>query len=330
MLLSLIIPVYNAEHTITRLFDSIMNQKTHSLKLEIIAINDGSTDNSLQFLNNLTGQFNELKVFSTQNQGVYKTRNFALSKIKGDYVWMLDADDYISLNAFYLIEKQLHEIIDVLHFAYNIEDDSGSIRTQPTPKQSYSMVDGLSFLESNDGRLYLWNNIYNATFIKNQKLLFLAKSVSLEDSLFNISVFSRAKRVKYLNKPLYTYAFEVNSISRKKNLNHLLNLGESSYNVHMNTIKIRNSFMSNERGYKVINNCLSHSVLGFFYSLIVEKYPIKYVKKTYNLYKLQGLLPVKKYKGSMKVQFFKNLLNCKWLYLVLFRLRSFSHQKTID
>ena len=70
--LTFIIPVYNAEHTITRLFDSIMNQKTHSLKLEIIAINDGSTDNSLQFLNNLTGQFNELKVFSTQNQGVYR------------------------------------------------------------------------------------------------------------------------------------------------------------------------------------------------------------------------------------------------------------------
>jgi hypothetical protein len=184
------------------------------------------------------------------------------------------------------------------------------------------MVDGLSILDSNDGRWYLWNNIYNTNFIANNGLSFLAKSVSLEDSLFNISVFSMAKKVRYLNKPLYTYAFQVNSISRKKDLNHLLNLGESSYNVHANTIKIRNSFRPNVRSYKVINNCLSHSVLGFFYSLIVERYPFYYVKKMYSLYHLDGILPVKKYNGSIKIQLFQNLLNCKYLYFILHRFNS--------
>ena len=323
MFLSIIIPVYNAEHTITRLFDSILNQKTHNLKLEIIAVNDGSSDNSLNNLNNYARQFNFIKVFSTQNQGVYKTRNFALNKVKGDYIWMLDADDYISSDAFHLLEKLLSETIDVLHFSYYVEDKLGKTGVKLTPKKTDSIVDGVSFLKANDGRLYLWNNVYNTNFIKKYNLSFLAQSVSLEDSLFNISVFSKAKKVKYLNTPLYTYVFQANSISRKKDLTHLTNLGESSYNVHLCTKKIRDNFMPNERSYKVINDCLSHSILGFFYSLIIEKYPFNYVKKMYYLYEMEGLFPVTKDKNSMKVQFFQNTLNCKWLYLVLSRLNQF-------
>jgi glycosyltransferase involved in cell wall biosynthesis len=314
MFLSIIIPAFNSEKTIDTLINSIFNQDTHNLKIDVIVINDGSTDDSKTILDDLSKKHSTIKVFHTENQGVYKARNFALTRIIGEYVWMLDADDFISKNAFQLLEQHLEQHLDVVNFGYYLEDQNNLI-TKKLPPYIKTLIDGIAFLNRNDGRLFLWNNIYNVSFLKQQKITFLAKSVSLEDSLFNIEVFSKAEKVKYINEPLYTYAFEENSISRKKSLEHLMKKGTSSYNVHSNIKKIKNSFKLKSKANKTIQKRLDHSVLGFFFSLIIERYPIGYITKMYSIYTTEGLLPVKMTAIPFKLKCFRYLINHKKIYL---------------
>jgi hypothetical protein len=123
-----------------------------------------------------------------------------------------------------------------------------------------------------------------------------------------------------LNKPLYIYAFQENSISRKKSVEHLINKGTSSFNVHNSTRLLRDTFQNNSREFIVLNEKLNHSILGFFYSLIIEKYPIEYIKKVYNLYLKESLLPVSKKSIPLKLRIFQKIVNCKSAYILMCKL----------
>jgi glycosyltransferase involved in cell wall biosynthesis len=327
MKLSVIIPVFNANTTIQRLLDSIISQENHSFELEILIINDGSTDDSKDILDTLAASSAAIQVFHIDNVGVYKARNLALTKVTGDYIWMLDSDDHITPIALSRIEECLchyNTPIEILHLGYKVEDVKGNI-TDKFPPYVPQIVDGIEFLDRNDGRLYLWNNIYNTPFLKKHQLTFLAKSVSLEDALFNISAFAVAKQVAYCNALLYVYTYQENSISKKKTLQHLLKKGESSQNVHRGIKKVMTGFDIDSKAYNVLNKRLGLSVLGFFFSLLIERYPFSYTKEMYGVYQKEQLLPVPTYsvRGSLKAQVFKKLVNTKFLYFLIVRLYIF-------
>lgn len=92
-LVSIIVPVYNTEKYIRECLNSLIQQSYSHI--EIIAVDDGSTDNSLCLLKKLAAKDSRLKVFSQPNQGVSAARNLALSKATGTYVMFVDADDWI-------------------------------------------------------------------------------------------------------------------------------------------------------------------------------------------------------------------------------------------
>jgi len=315
MNISIIIPVYNAAKFIERCVKSLFEQKEHGFNLEIILCNDGSSDNSLEILKKLETEHQEIKVYDNENQGVYKTRNFALTKVTGDYIWFLDSDDYIFPDALQLVQKKLrNDYPDILNFGYVRENTNGT-STVVFPPKNENIIDGITFLENNDGRLYLWNNIYNAKFIAQNKLSFLAKSVSLEDSLFNLNAFSNASTVKYLDSSLYCYCYNENSISKTKSLDHLMKLGQSSINVHGETQKLKNTYAKSTRAYNVLNLRLEHSVLGFFYSLLVEKYPQDYIKMVFAKYKKYEILPLNTKTANFKIKVLQTMVNRQWPFL---------------
>lgn len=106
-LVSIIVPVYNTERYIRECLNSLIQQSYSHI--EIIAVDDGSTDNSLCLLKELSVKDSRLKVFSQPNQGVSAARNLALSKATGTYVMFVDADDWIDLST---IEECLQAIKD--------------------------------------------------------------------------------------------------------------------------------------------------------------------------------------------------------------------------
>ena len=116
---SVIVPVYNVEKYVKRAVESIIKQ--NFTDLEILLVNDGSTDNSLQEINLITEKYKNVKVFTQENQGVSSARNLGIKKAQGDYICFLDADDYLEdgvLNKFYSLCKE--NDLDVIRGAYKI------------------------------------------------------------------------------------------------------------------------------------------------------------------------------------------------------------------
>ena len=102
--ISVIVPVYNCEDYIGESISSLLNQTFKDI--EIICMDDGSSDNSLNILNKIAANDSRLKVFSQENQGASVARNNALKKATGDYVYFFDADDYIVEDALEKVYKK--------------------------------------------------------------------------------------------------------------------------------------------------------------------------------------------------------------------------------
>ena len=100
MLISTIIPVYNAEKFLCKCLDSLLNAQISEVTNEIILIDDGSTDNSLEICKDYESNHNNIKVFSQKNQGPSVARNVGLNKALGDWITFVDSDDWVDQKYF--------------------------------------------------------------------------------------------------------------------------------------------------------------------------------------------------------------------------------------
>ena len=112
-MISFIIPAYNAENTIERAINSILNQEHTSLEYEIIVVNDGSIDNIDEKMKKFK-ENNKIKYFQKENTGVADTRNYGVEKSQGEYIIFVDSDDYISKTLLQDIEKYIKDNIDLI------------------------------------------------------------------------------------------------------------------------------------------------------------------------------------------------------------------------
>ena len=110
--ISIVIPIYNVEHYIGRCVESVLNQKLSKDEYEVIFVNDGTKDNSVEVLNKAIDfeKYKNLHIYNKENGGLSSARNFGLDKAHGDYVWFVDSDDWIEPNCLAKIVKKLNEI----------------------------------------------------------------------------------------------------------------------------------------------------------------------------------------------------------------------------
>ena len=122
---SIIIPVYNSEKTIKRCIDSITSQKRTDV--EIIIINDGSTDMSESFCENLQNEYNNIVYIHKENGGVSSARNSGLLAARGKYVMFVDSDDYVDDKCFEILDRYTKSDADYYQFGFSIEVN-GSVK----------------------------------------------------------------------------------------------------------------------------------------------------------------------------------------------------------
>jgi len=319
--LSFIIPVYNSEKHIERCIESVISAHEKSdLTIEIIIVNDGSTDRSLAVINRIVqnNKNHQIHIYSQVNQGVYKARNFALSKVKGNSIWMIDSDDFINSNSLRIIQKTLkNKDFDIISFEYMQNSyNSDFINKKNLSNISSNSITGETYLKKNDGRLYLWTNIYRTHFLYENNIKFLAKATSLEDSLFNLHAFINALKVIIIKEPFYYYCENSESISRNHSIDNLLKLSKNTQIVHHGILDLLSN-LDNTKS-KIVKSKLSHSVLGYFFSLMMQKYPINHIKSTINLYQSFNLYPIKKsINTNIKSKLFRIVVNNKFIFLNL-------------
>ena len=193
---SVIIPVHNVENYLRECLDSVVNQTLTDI--EIICINDGSTDNSLCILEEYERVDKRIKVISQQNQGQSVARNVGLTLVKSDYVVFIDPDDYFNVNALEVMYKKIIKTNDDLVISHcrafaddinnpiQIEKAKGFEQTlSPKPINSIFITEENFeyFLETL--MVAVWGKIFSLKFLNDNKISFINKNVVHEDDGFN-------------------------------------------------------------------------------------------------------------------------------------------------
>lgn len=203
--ISIILPFYNAEKTIQTTLNSLISQTKKNI--EILCIDDGSTDNSVKLVEQLIGQSEiPVRLFKQQNQGVFKAREVGINNAKGTYVGFCDADDTVNLSMFEkLYNSAKQNNADMAICAFHRFSDRHS---QPSNEMT-SFGNSILDVSYHSGWLTtintaLWNKIIRTTIAK--KHIKLSKQPRItEDALFLLSIYPHLKTISFLNEPLYSY-----------------------------------------------------------------------------------------------------------------------------
>lgn len=202
---SIIVPIYNAENYLDKCIESLLNQTKK--EIEIILINDGSTDNSEKIIKSYKDK--RIKYFKNENQGIGKTRNFGIEKATGKYIMFVDSDDYIDKNmAKLMFDKAFSNSLDMVVCDYykvinneNIEEKLPSFKPT-TLKNSPNLLCDIN--------LSPWNKIYKTSLIKDNNIKFV-ENLKYEDAPFVIEALDIANKIGKVNKCLNYYVIHGNS-----------------------------------------------------------------------------------------------------------------------
>lgn len=225
ILISIIIPVYNKEKYIDSCLSNVCNQSYKNI--EIIVINDGSEDNSENFIEKWAIKDSRVKYYSQQNQGVSKTRNRGISISKGDYIYFLDADDIIDKNCIgILVEKTIINEVDIIigNFSFNkgnIQSKSPNIGNYMiNPREGITTQNRADMFFTNGSPMAsVCNKLYSHNFLRRANAKF-EDGILAEDRLFNLKCFIKSPTISVVNEYTYTCNIIENSRSRSINSNY--------------------------------------------------------------------------------------------------------------
>ncbi|MTR63578.1 glycosyltransferase family 2 protein [Streptococcus parasanguinis] len=207
---SVIIPVYNVEKYIDRCLKSIISQNYDDL--EIIVIDNGSTDSSGSICDTYASEYSNISVYHIENHGVSAARNFGLAKAQGEFICFVDADDYLVGNLFSNMENQLDSELDLLVFSYynslekNLSETTRSAKILPIEgkKDRNQFIALFTGLFLSDMMYTVWNKIYRREFLEEHRIMFEQYELG-EDVRFNLNVFECVHTISFSKTCYYVY-----------------------------------------------------------------------------------------------------------------------------
>ena len=222
--ISVIIPVYNCQEFLDESVGGILNQTFGDI--EVICVDDGSTDNSLEKLQDFAIKDERVKVFHQENQGGGNARNFALTKATGKYLYFMDADDIIYDNAlercYGLCEEKDLDFLLFKSINYDEDSDRYFESAYFTMDKLYEFVGDEVFSIDDIGDLIFefsvtpWGKLYNREFIMNSNAQF-AERISFHDNKFFWEMLFNSKRILFLNETYYVRRIHSKSLVGAKN-----------------------------------------------------------------------------------------------------------------
>ena len=212
-LISVIVPVFNAEPYLRRCLQSIRCQDYQ--KIEVILIDDGSTDQSSDICRSFVEVDRRFYLFTQKNRGVSNARNLGLEKVKGTYLLFVDSDDYIKESYITKLWTTLKmSDADMVVCDYRQEclwTDEMDMFHYTAPMGTYRKREYINILSKCPGAHYfgvLWNKIYRTEFIRSRNLKFDTGLALGEDFTFNMEYISLIKKVRVIDDKLYVYSWK--------------------------------------------------------------------------------------------------------------------------
>jgi len=221
-LVSVIVPVYNSEKYLRRCIESIINQSYKNI--EIILINDGSTDNSGEICNANALSDNRIRVIHTRNNGPAAARNIGIENSKGSFIFFIDADDFIENNALnLLVESYNQHKADIIVGSFNKIRNSNSVYGHNGVFSSSKLLTKQDIIDY--ARCYLkkpnrftlfaysWGRLFKSSIIKNNHIVFNANLHTFEDVAFNFDYMKYTNEVYFLKEAIYNHLIHDNYMS---------------------------------------------------------------------------------------------------------------------
>jgi len=303
--ISILIPIYNAELYVNRCLSSIFSQQMEDI--EVIIVNDGSTDGTEDKISKFGSK---IKYFKKQNEGVGAARNRLIDLAEGEYIWFVDADDY-------LYEHSVEKVINILRSDSTI--DMLTILHNDIQKSDFFEGSGENYILKRLFNGYLWSKVIKRSVLEDNGIRFIPNMYSQEDWLFLMKVYPHLKHIKETGIRAYCYCDDnVNSVMRKPTRENIHRNVENS----LRTICYFKQFIQEYQGqaiYKPYHSWLNYSMSGFLFSLLPLDYSRKELKEMLQVFKGYHVYPVGK-SDNHKADLFLQFANWEWLFLLMVRL----------
>lgn len=218
---SVVLPIYNVEKYLPKCLDSLINQTLQDI--EIICVNDGSSDNSLQILKEYATKDSRIKIINQKNSGPGVARNTGIRAAQGKYIAFVDPDDWVEINAFEILYNATKEHkVDLVEYAITVYEENSrkkQIKNHLYRQEITNINDNPKIIFQ--GISAAWNKFCSAKLLKDYNILF-SEGYCCEDLIFSVSVRAKAKMILYIDKPFYNYLHRKSSITHKKSAVNLL------------------------------------------------------------------------------------------------------------
>src|SRR5574344_1354557 len=285
--ISVVIPVYNSELYIDECLQSILKQ-TIVENIELICVNDGSNDSSLDILNMYKTKFPNMIIIDQKNAGSAIARNNGLQIANGEYVYFVDNDDYLAndncLNELYSIAKKTS--LDILNFNHLILKNN-SLRKVSINRENNKIYTGKEYLSTAEkGNITNtpWDKLLKGSYLKEINFSYTSGVIS-DDAESLLRLFYNAKKVSFIDNYAYVYRIRPNSVMT----------GEKTEKYIISTKKILETYtyyydLEEDKGIKRFIKSLIFNRLVSYYELILANKELtnKYIDD-YNMYKTNYL-----------------------------------------
>lgn len=289
MKISVIVPIYNVESYVRQCIQSILDQSIKDI--EIILVNDGSTDNSICKIQDLIDTNNNIILINQENKGLSAARNTGLKYAKGKYIAFIDSDDYV--DTFFL--ERLYSEAETYDLDVACGGYSKLVNNTITPKLrknellKLGVIDGTTYLHKqfklNDYRMEVWDDLYKRSFLMKYKLSF-SNGLLHEDEDFTPSILLHAKRVKLVDSYGYIYRYRDNSIMNSKiSFNNINSCG-----IILNKFINLYNLSENDKKKNTISELIYYLVNIYTNKMILSKYTFdKQLLKNYKKWNINQI-----------------------------------------
>lgn len=222
MELSFVIPCYNMEVYLPKCLDSLLLQDLPLEDYEIIIVNDGSKDGTLEIANHYAKKYGNIKVIDKENAGVGAARNTGLDCAKGHFIYFLDPDDYLAKNTLkQLISIMKDNNLEILTFSskpvYN--DSYQEIRTTLDSSFQISILDGIEYIASRKYCNEIWWYIIKKDFLEKTGIRFI-EGKWMEDAILTAELFCQTQKIAHIPIDIHRYRILPTSAMRNKSSEH--------------------------------------------------------------------------------------------------------------
>lgn len=224
MKLSIIIPLYNCEEFITQCLESVLDNNISSDFYEVVVINDGSSDNGPTIVKSICNKFENLILLNQKNKGNGAARNKGVQIAKGEYLYFLDADDYMEKNSLELLLNELDSSdIDILGFGSRTSANKGCDVEQYNQfefSNSSTILNGINFIKKYNYKAEIWWYFVKKEHYEKCRIRFYDNKF-VQDAFITTKLLLYAQKIKYLPFLAHRYRRHDNSITSKRTPMHI-------------------------------------------------------------------------------------------------------------